>query len=56
MWSAAAGGNVSRSFSSLPLAGFGIRSEVNVFIDAKGTVHVTGGKPQDWVLSILEMW
>ncbi|HEY8503520.1 MAG TPA: M24 family metallopeptidase [Gemmataceae bacterium] len=25
---------------------FGVRSEVNVFVDAGGTVHVTGGEPQ----------
>ena len=25
---------------------FGVRSEVDVFIDAAGTVHVTGGEPQ----------
>ncbi len=31
---------------------FGIRSEVNVFIGADGTVHVTGGLQQD-VLAIL---
>src|SRR5262249_61996985 len=32
---------------------FGIRSEVNVFVDAEGKVHVTGGKPQERVLPIL---
>jgi Xaa-Pro aminopeptidase len=35
---------------------FGVRSETNVFVDAQGTVHVTGGKLQDRVLPILEMW
>ena len=28
------------------LAEFGVRSEVDVFVDAKGEVHVTGGDPQ----------
>jgi Xaa-Pro aminopeptidase len=32
---------------------FGIRSEVNVFIDGDGKVHVTGGDPQTEVLPIL---
>ncbi|MEX2138516.1 MAG: M24 family metallopeptidase [Pirellulales bacterium] len=32
---------------------FGVRSEVNVFIDATGGVHVTGGEPQRKVLAIL---
>lgn len=31
---------------------FGVRSEVNVYIDAAGSVHVTGGDPQQEVLSI----
>jgi hypothetical protein len=31
---------------------FGVRSEVNVFIDAAGAVHVTG-EPQQNVLAIL---
>jgi Xaa-Pro dipeptidase len=35
---------------------FGVRSETNVFVDAAGTVHVTGGKLQDRVLPILELW
>jgi Xaa-Pro aminopeptidase len=35
---------------------FGVRSEVNVFVDAASTVHVTGGKPQERVLPILELW
>lgn len=32
---------------------FGVRSEVNVFIDAEGKVHVTGGPLQTEVLAIL---
>lgn len=32
---------------------FGVRSEVNVFVDAQGAVHVTGGDPQTEVLPIL---
>ncbi len=32
---------------------FGVRSEVDVFVDAGGTVHVTGGKPQTEVLAIV---
>jgi Xaa-Pro aminopeptidase len=32
---------------------FGVRSEVNVFVDAAGAVHVTGGEPQQSVLPIL---
>jgi Xaa-Pro aminopeptidase len=32
---------------------FGIRSEVDVFVDGEGRVHVTGGPPQDRVLPIL---
>jgi Xaa-Pro aminopeptidase len=31
---------------------FGVRSEVNVFIDAQENVHVTGGTPQTQVLAI----
>jgi Xaa-Pro dipeptidase len=31
---------------------FGVRSEVNVFVDAQETVHVTGGTPQTQVLAI----
>src|SRR5438105_12206446 len=31
---------------------FGVRSEVNVFVDAQETVHVTGGAPQTQVLAI----
>ncbi len=32
---------------------FGVRTEVDVFIDAEGGVHVTGGEPQSRVLPIL---
>jgi len=32
---------------------FGVRSEVNVYIDGKGTVHVTGGDPQTSVTPLL---
>jgi len=32
---------------------FGIRSEVDVFVDAGGTVHVTGGEPQTEVAALL---
>jgi Xaa-Pro aminopeptidase len=32
---------------------FGVRSEVNVFIDKAENVHVTGGKPQERVVPIL---
>jgi Xaa-Pro dipeptidase len=32
---------------------FGVRSEVNVFVDGAGQVHVTGGQPQRNVLAIL---
>ena len=35
------------------LAEFGVRTEVDVFIDAGGNVHVTGGEPQARVLPIL---
>lgn len=35
------------------LPDFGVRSEVNVFIDAEGVVHVTGGPLQRAVLPIL---
>ena len=34
-------------------AEFGVRTEVDVFIDADGGVHVTGGEPQACVLPIL---
>jgi len=33
---------------------FGVRSEVNVFVDAGSMVHVTGGAPQTEVLPILK--
>ena len=32
---------------------FGIRSEVNVYVDAQGTVHVTGGDPQTSIPALL---
>jgi Xaa-Pro aminopeptidase len=32
---------------------FGVRSEVNVYVDASGGVHVTGGDPQTAVVPIL---
>jgi Xaa-Pro aminopeptidase len=32
---------------------FGVRSEVNVFVDGQSKVHVTGGEPQTEVLAIL---
>ncbi len=32
---------------------FGVRTEIDVFIDAAGQVHVTGGEPQTRVLPIL---
>ena len=35
---------------------FGVRSEVNVFVDARHEVHVTGGLPQTQVLPIMKMW
>ncbi len=35
---------------------FGVRSEVNVFVDGQSQVHVTGGTPQTQVLPILKMW
>jgi Xaa-Pro aminopeptidase len=35
---------------------FGVRSEVNVFVDKDGKVHVTGGDPQTHVLAILKQW
>jgi Xaa-Pro aminopeptidase len=33
---------------------FGVRSEVNVFVDASESVHVTGGAPQTHVLPVLK--
>jgi Xaa-Pro aminopeptidase len=33
---------------------FGVRSEVNVFVDAQSNVHVTGGDPQTEVVAILK--
>ena len=35
------------------LAEFGVRSEVDVFIDKDGNVHVTGGEPQTEVHKII---
>jgi hypothetical protein len=32
---------------------FGVRSEVNVFVDANRKVHVTGGEPQTRVVPLL---
>jgi Xaa-Pro aminopeptidase len=32
---------------------FGVRSEVNVYVDADARVHVTGGEPQKRVVAIL---
>jgi Xaa-Pro dipeptidase len=32
---------------------FGIRSEVDVFVDAENKVHVTGGEPQMAIETIL---
>ncbi len=37
------------------LKDFGIRSEVNVFVDAGGAVHVTGGTPQTQVVALLDV-
>jgi Xaa-Pro aminopeptidase len=34
-------------------AEFGVRTEVDVFVDGNGKVHVTGGEPQQHVLAIL---
>lgn len=33
---------------------FGIRSEVNVFVDGQGQVHVTGGEPQQAIVPLLK--
>jgi Xaa-Pro aminopeptidase len=35
---------------------FGVRSEVNVFVDAQRQVHVTGGAPQTSVVPILKAY
>src|SRR5206468_11178451 len=35
---------------------FGVRSEVDVFIDATGTVHVTGPAPQTAVVPVLRAY
>ncbi|HJT30651.1 MAG TPA: M24 family metallopeptidase, partial [Pirellulales bacterium] len=37
------------------LPDFGVRSEVNVFVDAAWGVHVTGGPPQEQILPITNM-
>jgi Xaa-Pro aminopeptidase len=36
------------------LSEFGVRSEINVFIDREGTVHVTGGELQESVIAVLK--
>jgi Xaa-Pro aminopeptidase len=33
---------------------FGVRSEVNVFVDAQSQVHVTGGEPQTEIVALLK--
>lgn len=38
------------------LAEFGIRSEVNVYVDANAKVHVTGGEPQKTVIPVLKVY
>jgi Xaa-Pro aminopeptidase len=38
------------------LSDFGVRSEVDVFVDAAETVHVTGGDPQTHVVPILQAY
>jgi Xaa-Pro aminopeptidase len=38
------------------LAEFGVRSEVNVYVDADKGVHVTGGEPQQQVVPILKTY
>ena len=35
---------------------FGVRSEVDVFVDGQGKVHVTGGGPQKQVLPVMAMF
>jgi Xaa-Pro aminopeptidase len=35
---------------------FGVRSEVDVFIDAEGKVHVTGPEPQTTVIPVLKVY
>ena len=32
---------------------FGVRSEVNVYVDAQENVHVTGGTPQTEIVTLL---
>ena len=33
---------------------FGVRLEIDIYIDGKGTVHVTGGEPQTEIVAILK--
>jgi Xaa-Pro aminopeptidase len=35
---------------------FGVRTEVNVFVDAGGAVHVTGGEPQKAIIPVLKAY
>ena len=35
---------------------FGVRSEVDVFVDAAGAVHVTGGTPQTAIVAVLKTY
>lgn len=35
---------------------FGVRSEVNVFVDRAGLIHVTGGPPQTAVVPVLQAY
>jgi Xaa-Pro aminopeptidase len=35
---------------------FGVRSEVNVYVDAAGAVHVTGPAPQTAVVPVLSRY
>jgi Xaa-Pro aminopeptidase len=35
---------------------FGVRSEVNVFVDGAGQVHVTGPEPQTAVVPVLKVY
>ena len=46
-------GPASRSSRGSTAQEFGVRSEVNVFIDGDGQVHVTGGPAQEQVVAIL---
>jgi Xaa-Pro aminopeptidase len=38
------------------LTGFGVRSEVNLFVDGRRQVHVTGGTPQTNVVPVLKVY